>query len=379
MAVLPKYQLKLLFESGDLITQDTLSDLIDATYNPSLVAGTNVTLNTVTTPSGTTITVNATGGGSGVVTSLTTTGTSGPATLNTTTGVLNIPVYGGGVGSYTNLTPTPQPFPGNSPFDNIAAGTTFNNQTFEEMMNKMLYPTLYPTLINPSHTFTLSQAGFLEVNETTPLNFSSTFNRGSINPAYSGGPSLRSGLPNTYVYNGTGVSSNPSSSLSDTETVASYTVLIGTQSWTGAVAYDAGQQPLDSDGNNFNSPLPAGTTSTITRSITGVYPVFATTILPIGTLQKQALQSMTTYIQVSLVPEQLLQPDRQAIEVPNAWATITGAQIFNSVSGTWDPLLLSTFTTSATTQVIQGNTINYTRYENNVGFPRGATQIRLLT
>ena len=247
------------------------------------------------------------------------------------------------------------------------------------MMNKMLYPTLYPTLTNPSHTFTLSQAGFLEVNETTPLNFSSTFNRGSINPAYSGGPSLRSGLPNTYVYNGTGVSSNLSSSLSDTETVASYTVLIGTQSWTGAVAYDIGQQPLDSDGNPFNSPLPAGTTSTITRSITGVYPVFATTILPIGTLQKQALQSMTTYIQVSLVPEQLLQPDRQAIEVPNAWATITGAQIFNSVSGSWDPLLLSTFTTSATTQVIQGNTINYTRYENNVGFPRGATQIRLLT
>jgi len=376
MAVLPKYQLKLLFEAGDLITQDTLNDFIDSSYNPTLVAGTGISLSTVSTPSGTTITINGSATG---VTSLTTTGTSGPATLSG--GVLNIPVYssGGAGGAFTNSTPTPAPFPGNSPFDTIPAGSTFSNESFSDMMNKMLYPTLYPTLINPSHTFTLSQAGFLEVNETTPLNFSSTFNRGSINPAYSGGPSLRSGLPNTYVYNGTGVSSNPSSSLSDTETVASYTVLIGTQSWTGAVAYDAGQQPLDSDGNNFNSPLPAGTTSTITRSITGVYPVFATTILPIGTLQKQALQSMTTYIQVSLVPEQLLQPDRQAIEVPNAWATITGAQIFNSVSGTWDPLLLSTFTTSATTQVIQGNTINYTRYENNVGFPRGATQIRLLT
>ena len=127
MAVLPKYQLKLLFESGDLMTQDTLSDLIDATYNPTLVAGTNVTLNSVTTPSGTTITVNAQGGGSGVVTSLTTTGTSGAATLNSSTGVLNIPIYGGGFGSYTNLTPTPQPFPGNSPFDNIATGTTFTN------------------------------------------------------------------------------------------------------------------------------------------------------------------------------------------------------------------------------------------------------------
>jgi len=376
MAVLPKYQLKLLFEAGDLITQDTLNDFIDSSYNPTLVAGAGISLSTVSTPSGTTITINGSATG---VTSLTTTGTSGPATLSG--GVLNIPVYssGGAGGAFTNSTPTPAPFPGNSPFDTIPAGSTFSNESFSDMMNKMLYPTLYPTLTNPSHTFTLSQAGFLEVNETTPLNFSSTFNRGSINPAYSGGPSLRSGLPNTYVYNGTGVSSNPSSSLSDTEAVASYTVLLGTQSWTGAVAYDAGQQPLDSDGNNFNSPLPAGTTSTITRSITGVYPVFATTILPIGTLQKQALQSMTTFIEVNLVPEQLLQPDRQAIEVPTAWATITGAQFFNGVSGTFDPLLLSTFTTSATTHVIQGNTINYTRYENNTGFPRGASKIRLLT
>ena len=376
MAVLPKYQLKLLFEAGDLITQSTLNDFIDSSYNPTLVAGAGISLSTVSTPSGTTITINGSATG---VTSLTTTGTSGPATLSG--GVLNIPVYsaGGAGGAFTNSTPTPAPFPGNSPFDTIPAGSTFSNESFSDMMNKMLYPTLYPTLTNPSHTFTLSQAGFLEVDETTPLNFSSTFNRGSINPAYSGGPSLRSGLPNTYVYNGTGVSSNLSSSLSDTETVASYTVLIGTQSWTGAVAYDIGQQPLDSDGNNFNSPLPAGTTSTITRSITGVYPVFATTILPIGTLQKQALQSMTTFIEVNLVPEQLLQPDRQAIEVPNAWATITGAQFFNSVSGTFDPLLLSTFTTSATTHVVQGNTINYTRYENNTGFPRGASKIRLLT
>ena len=52
MSVLLKYQLKALFESGDLMTQDSLVDLIDSTYNPVLVAGTGVTLNTVTTPSG---------------------------------------------------------------------------------------------------------------------------------------------------------------------------------------------------------------------------------------------------------------------------------------------------------------------------------------
>ncbi len=377
MAVLPKYQLKLLFESGDLMTQDTLSDLIDATYNPTLVAGTNVTLNSVTTPSGTTITVNAQGGGSGVVTSLTTTGTSGAATLNSSTGVLNIPIYGGGFGSYTNLTPTPQPFPGNSPFDNIATGTTFTNQTFEEMMNKMLYPTLNPTLTNPSSTFTLSQSGFREVNEITPLNFSSTFNQGSINPQYTSASNKRSGLPNTYNYTGTGVSNNASTSLSDSETVATYTVLQGSQSWTGSVSYDAGVQPKDSVGGNFGSPLPAGTTSAITRTITGVYPVFATSS-NLGTMTKQSLQSMTTYVQVSLVTESGGGGAKQRVDIPNAWATISGLQQFNTLSQTWDAINLATFSQSAVTQTIQGAVVNYTRFTHN-GATIGARQLRFTT
>jgi len=65
MPVLPKFQLKQLFEAGDLITQTTLDELIEATYNPNLIAGTNITINKVTTPSGTDITISSTGGGGG--------------------------------------------------------------------------------------------------------------------------------------------------------------------------------------------------------------------------------------------------------------------------------------------------------------------------
>jgi hypothetical protein len=63
MPVLPKYQLKQLFESGDLITQVTMNDLIEATYNPTLVAGANVTITKVESPSGATITISSDGGG----------------------------------------------------------------------------------------------------------------------------------------------------------------------------------------------------------------------------------------------------------------------------------------------------------------------------
>jgi len=377
MAVLPKFQLKLLFESGDLITQTTLYDLIDATYNPILKAGTNVSLNSVVTPSGTTITVNAAGGGSGIVTSLTTTGTSGLATL--ASGVLNIPNYSSGSGStYTNATAMPQSFPGVGSFANIAAGSTFSNKTFTEMMNQMLYPTLNPALANPSNTFTLSQAGLKEINESTALSFSSTFNQGSINPQYTSASNKRSGLPNTYNYTGTGVSSNSSSSLSDSETVASYTVLTGSQSWTGSVSFDAGVQPKNSIGGNFSSPLSAGTTTpAITRTITGVYPPFATTA-SLGTMTKQSLQVMTTYIQVSMVTESGGGGAKQRIDIPNAWATISGLQQFNTLSGTYDSISLATFTTSAVTQTIQGLSVNYTRYTHN-GSTIGARQLRFTT
>lgn len=68
MPVLPKYQLKELFEAGDLITESTLDDFIEAAYNPTLVAGSNITLTKVSTPSGDTITISSTGGGGASVT-----------------------------------------------------------------------------------------------------------------------------------------------------------------------------------------------------------------------------------------------------------------------------------------------------------------------
>ena len=63
MAVIPKYTLKSLFEAGDLMTQDSFDDFIDSAYNPTLVAGADILLTTVSTPAGDTITISSTGGG----------------------------------------------------------------------------------------------------------------------------------------------------------------------------------------------------------------------------------------------------------------------------------------------------------------------------
>jgi hypothetical protein len=401
MPVLPKFQLKALWESGDLITQTTSWNLIEACYNPDLVAGVGITLSEVTTPSGTTITINSTAGGGGVTSFTATDGPfisftpnttqTGVATLTGTlsaTGVPDATTFLRGDNTwtnvassltFTNLTPTPQNFPGNGAFDNIPTGTNFTAQTFTQMMNAMLYPVLNPSLSNPSSAFNLIQSGYHEAAESIPtLNFSATFNRGSISPAY-GTSGFRSGLPNTYNYGGTGLPATVlSTSLSNAQSFGPYIVLLGTQSWTNTVSYDIGEQPLDNVGNPYSTPLPAGTTATQTEFIYGVYPPFATTVA-IGTLTKQTLQSMTSTIQVTVVAESFGSPlNRQTIDVPTAWSPITSAQFFNTFSSTWDPLLLTTFTISATTHVIQGNVINYTRYTNNVGFPRGALQIRMI-
>ena len=237
----------------------------------------------------------------------------------------------------------------------------------------MLYPELNPSLTNPSNGLSISPSGLREIGEViTTITLSATFNKGSISPAY-GTTGFRSGNPNLYVYTGTDATNNPSTALTNTETISDYTLLQGSNSWTGAVSFDVGPQPLTSKGNNFSSPLSAGTTGVITRTITGVYPTFATTVA-IGTLTKQSLQSMSTLIQVSLVAE-TGNGDKQTVDIPNAFSTITGLQQFNTLSSTYDDILLSTFTTSAVTQTIQGISVNYTRYTYN-GATIGARILR---
>jgi len=359
------------------MTQDSLVDLIDSTYNPVLVAGTGVTLNTVTTPSGTTVTINAQ---SGIpFGGLTTIGSSGPATLSGA-GVLNIPIYSGG-GNYTNTTAMPQSFPGTGAFANIAAGTTFIDQTFTEMMDAMLYPTLDPSLSNPSSTFTLTQQGLQETGATlATLNFNATLNRGSINPQYTSASPFRSGLPNAYDYTGTTLPATvPSTSTSNAQTISNYLVLLGPQSWTGSVDYDAGVQPKDSGGGDFGSPLPAGTTSTITRTITGVYRVFATTATA-GTLSPQSLQSMTSTIQVSMVAEVPSGP-KQAISIPAAWSTITGLKQFSPFTNQFEvvPNGLAAFTvTNENRNSPDGTSVAYKLYTHN-GNTIGARQLQFTT
>ena len=442
MPVLPKNLLKLLFESGDLITETTLDDLINATYNPTLIAGAGIFLSEVSTPAGTDITTSVTGASAGTVTSvsatnsafinttvinptttpslqsvLSATGTPSASTflrgdntwatagsgsvtsvglsMPTAFTITNSPVTSAGTltvtgagttleyidgtgalqtfpaigGTYTNSALTLVDFP-SSANPNIPAGSNFTAQTFTEMMNKMLYPTLNPTISQPSNSFNLTQSGFQEIGLITALNFTQTFNRGTINPVYFGGPSNTSGTSSVYNYTGTGVNNQPSTTSPNTQTVASYTVLSGTQTWTGSVTYLAGQMPLDSNGDDFNPPgaLPAGTTSPAkTVSINGVYPVFATSSNP-ATVTKQSLQTMTSTIVIDFTASTATDPN--ILEIPAVWSTLTQVQVFNTTFNTWNnygPGMANFLPYTPFNQMIQGVSVPYLRYTNSTG------------
>ena len=133
------------------------------------------------------------------------------------------------------------------------------NTTFQEFVELLLTKTFYPTFVNPSANMSGSLSTNVE-SGTTGITLNISLNRGSIvgntvggiwNPSVS--QNFRSGSANNYTFlgnnNGTNSSySSPSTVIGDNSNV-----------FNGTVSYDQGPQPLDSKGNDYLTPLNAGT------------------------------------------------------------------------------------------------------------------------
>lgn len=281
----------------------------------------------------------------------------------------------GGGGTFTSPAPT-------IALGGITAGSTFENATAQEMFEALLCPELFPTLTAPSLALAKSpNTDFYEIGASLSLDLTATFNRGSISPAYTTS-GYRSGLPNKYTWTGAQIASETSSTaLTDSKSITDYTVLSGANTWGCTVAYDAGEQPKSSKGNDYNSPLPAGTVNK-SISITGVYPYYATTA-NITTMTKQPLAAMdSTYVEIAFVAE--TEVAKQAVAFPDGWSNITGIQFYNTLNNTWEWMggskadSLTMFTLTATTYEINGATVNYDLYTFN-GAKTGARSLRFYT
>lgn len=282
-----------------------------------------------------------------------------------------------------------------NPVGGYPAGTTVADlygDSLIQMWDNLLFPTVNPTYVNPTNSWSKSPTGTLyESGSSQNFTFTSTLNKGAINIG-SNFQDFRSG--DSSLYNYTDPSGNTllvdtqTSALSDVQSINGYEVSTGYQSFTSTVSYLEGPQPLDNKGNPYDSPLSAGTLGTQTITIEGVYPLFATTA-DITTYTQRPLVSMKTgnNIVFPMVPE--TGGNKQKFSIPDPWTgaptsrALTGIQTYNTVSNTWEyqggsaANSLTFWNTSGTNRTIQGNSIPYTNYTYN-GTDRSSIDVRLV-
>ena len=147
----------------------------------------------------------------------------------------------------------------------IDSGTTYPIGTpLENILSDMLEPTLYPTLTAPSASLTYGASTYYAVGaNVAALTATLALNRGSINPAY-GTSGKRSGAATNYAIATSGADTEYSDSDASSGTFSVPVLTRATKGnivVTGTVSYAAGEQPKDSKGGNYDSPLAAGSVS----------------------------------------------------------------------------------------------------------------------
>jgi hypothetical protein len=247
----------------------------------------------------------------------------------------------------------------------ISTGTTYvAGTTLEKILCDLLNPVMFPTLTNPSGSLSGTGSKLLETGSTISATITATFNRGSINPAY-GTSGYRSGAATDYALNGgTAQAGNTWS-----ETVSS-----SNKTFQATISYAAGEQPKDSVGNNYSTPLPAGSVTTNTVSYDFVDAMWANTA-NIATVAKLSLVAKSTKQRDLLFPAQTV-ANPEVFDIPASW-TVTAVQVKNDLSGAYEDALDQFTITTVTHDDAAGNAVNYNRYTFNKGFDTGARTVRV--
>lgn len=159
----------------------------------------------------------------------------------------------------------------------VEAGDTFVQGTsYDDMWDALLNPTLYPTFTAPSVAMSYNADTYYVVKGTVPARTANLiYNAGAI--TLNGvKQDDRGGAATNYELATTGADTeySDSSTSSGAFSVPALTRSTkGTIKLTATISYAAGPQPKDSKGNNYDSPLPAGST-TMERNINFIQAYF---------------------------------------------------------------------------------------------------------
>ena len=247
----------------------------------------------------------------------------------------------------------------------INTGITYDQGTLiETILRDMLCPTMYPKLINPSLTLTSSGSLLLEKGTSKMETITANFNRGSIDPAY-GTSGYRSGEAQIYKLN------NGNEQTSNVFTVAldqTHNIFVGN------VIYAEGEQPKDSSGNNYSTPLPAGSINSSTLTFEFVNAIWANetnaeTISKCELVSYFVKQKIFTFSNCSVT-------NPEVFDVPTSW-NITAIEVKNDLNNLFEDCSVEFTLSDIEHSNAGGNTVAYTRYTCNLGYDMASRTIRI--
>lgn len=250
----------------------------------------------------------------------------------------------------------------------IPAGTTvakLKNKTFSQLFDELIFPTINPTfeaptaylsLKNTSTTPIIQEVGTTGASVPVGSSFNTVYNPGAIKIAgvkkQNRGGDLKANESFIYINNA------PASKNFPTE------IPEGNIIYKYRAAYAQGPQPLDSKGNNYQTPLPAGTVDSGAVMVSGVYPYF-TNKDNNGVFAKLVLTIYNTLSAVKFKPEG---PNKHTFKIPAKY-TLTKVELLNTLSGKYENYGIDKFTKIIENIEVQGKQVSYAVYiRNDAGF-----------
>lgn len=236
----------------------------------------------------------------------------------------------------------------------INAGTTvaqLTGKSYDEIFDTLIFPTVNPTLTAPSASISLKNYSNIQeigADALTAANFDVGFNPGAITLAGKK-QNNRAGAQNVeaskILYGSTKVESLPSK------------VTAGEMDYYYRAAYAEGPQPKDSKGNNYQTPLTAGSVDSKKTTVTG-YRAAYSGLVSTNAITEEVIKGMTRTVSAKKTIKVSGPISEQYIcfAAPAGW-TVSNIKDSNNFDVT------SSYATSTVSVTgLDGQAVNYTVY-----------------
>lgn len=258
----------------------------------------------------------------------------------------------------------------------IAKGTKLSDlegKSYDAIFDDLLFPTVYPTYTAPSASIKLANyTATQEVGAVAPTsaNFTTSFNAGAItlNGVKQNNRAGAQDTANSFIY----VNGDTSNTTLPT------TVAEGGTTYQYYAAYAEGAQPKDNKGNDYQSPLAAGSVNSSAVTVNGTYPWYASTSAATAEnpVVKQSLIAWNATAGSMSTGSFALQPSGTIPQVFKFPRQIKSLQMLNTVSNQYETIGWSdSFTETTETISINGNDRTYYVYTYN-GAARGSVTLK---